>query len=160
MIYTALYIKFLIRANLLLGQVGGGWALEISTFWALTFHRAQKVSISRALPPPACPRNGSAHIKNIVYGAVKIIGAYTAKLGSMYNESSPPPFCLFLSNLSLIDESAIGQPKQTTSLFDHLPNRWGKGGEQGRTSHTIAKKSWYFPFYSSMGNLVFWTQSI
>ncbi len=30
--YTSLYIMFLMRANLLLGQVGGGWALEISTF--------------------------------------------------------------------------------------------------------------------------------
>jgi hypothetical protein len=32
MIYTALYIMFLMRANPLLGQVGGGGALEISTF--------------------------------------------------------------------------------------------------------------------------------
>ncbi len=32
LIYTALYVMLLMRANQLLGQVGGGWALEISTF--------------------------------------------------------------------------------------------------------------------------------
>jgi hypothetical protein len=32
MIYTALYIMFLMGENPLLGQVGGGWALKISTF--------------------------------------------------------------------------------------------------------------------------------
>ncbi len=35
MIYTAPYIMFLMRADPLQGQVGGGWALEIETFWAL-----------------------------------------------------------------------------------------------------------------------------
>ncbi len=34
MIYTALYIMFLMRADPLRGQVGGGWAPEISTFLA------------------------------------------------------------------------------------------------------------------------------
>ncbi len=42
---------------------------------------------------------------------------------TVYNKNctitqSPPSFCLFLSNLSLIYEVAIGQPKQTTSLCD------------------------------------------
>ncbi len=32
MIYLALYVMFLMRANQLLGQVGGGWALDISFF--------------------------------------------------------------------------------------------------------------------------------
>jgi hypothetical protein len=32
-IYTALYVMFLVRANAIRGQVGGGWALEIKTFW-------------------------------------------------------------------------------------------------------------------------------
>ncbi len=32
LIDTALYIMLLMRANPLLGQVGGGWALEISSF--------------------------------------------------------------------------------------------------------------------------------
>ncbi len=37
MIYTALWvcIMFWMRAYPLLGQVGGGWALEIKSFWAL-----------------------------------------------------------------------------------------------------------------------------
>jgi hypothetical protein len=30
----------------------------------------KKLSISRAQPPPTCPRNVSAHIKNITHGAV------------------------------------------------------------------------------------------
>ncbi len=51
MIYTALCIMFWIRAYPLLGQVGGGWALEFSSFlgpkWhspigSMPFHRAQK----------------------------------------------------------------------------------------------------------------------
>jgi hypothetical protein len=51
MIYTALCMMFWMRAYLLLGQVGGGWALEISSFlgpkWhspigSMPFHRAQK----------------------------------------------------------------------------------------------------------------------
>ncbi len=61
MIYTALYVMFLMRANPLLGQVGGGWALEISPNGSIPFHRPKKVSISRAQPPPTCPSNGSAH---------------------------------------------------------------------------------------------------
>jgi hypothetical protein len=32
LIDTHLYVMFLMRANPLLGQVGGGWALEILTF--------------------------------------------------------------------------------------------------------------------------------
>jgi hypothetical protein len=32
MIYTALYIMFWMRADLLQGQEGGGWDLEIETF--------------------------------------------------------------------------------------------------------------------------------
>jgi hypothetical protein len=31
----AMYVMLLMQANPLLGQVGGGWALEIQTFWAL-----------------------------------------------------------------------------------------------------------------------------
>jgi hypothetical protein len=30
-----MYVMFLMRADPLQGQVGGGWALEIKTFWAL-----------------------------------------------------------------------------------------------------------------------------
>ncbi len=57
MIYTALYIMFLMRTNPLLGQVGEGWALEI----LMPFTGPKKVSIS------TCPRNGSARIKSITY---------------------------------------------------------------------------------------------
>jgi hypothetical protein len=35
MIYMAVYVMLLMRANPLRGQEGGGWALEIETFWAL-----------------------------------------------------------------------------------------------------------------------------
>jgi hypothetical protein len=35
MIYTAPYVMCLMCADPLRGQVGGGWALEIETFWAL-----------------------------------------------------------------------------------------------------------------------------
>ncbi len=38
MIYTALYVLFFMRANLLLGQVGEGWAQEISTFLCPKWH--------------------------------------------------------------------------------------------------------------------------
>jgi hypothetical protein len=34
MVYTALCIMFLMRTYPLLGHLGGGWALEISGFWA------------------------------------------------------------------------------------------------------------------------------
>jgi hypothetical protein len=53
MIYTSLCVMILMRADPLLGQVGGGWALEISSFlgpkWhspigLLPFYRAQKNS--------------------------------------------------------------------------------------------------------------------
>jgi hypothetical protein len=36
---------------------------------AMPFHRTQKASISRAQPPPTCPRNGITLIKSITYGA-------------------------------------------------------------------------------------------
>jgi hypothetical protein len=51
LIDTALYVMLLMWANPLLGQMGGGWALEISTYlsfkWnlpkdSMPFHRAQK----------------------------------------------------------------------------------------------------------------------
>jgi len=41
MIYTALYVMLLMRENTLRGQVGGGGALEIKTFWGpVKWHRA------------------------------------------------------------------------------------------------------------------------
>ncbi len=66
LIDTALYIMLLIRVNPLFGQVGEGWAIEISTIlgpiWhspngLMPFHRAQKVLVTMAQPPPACPCN-------------------------------------------------------------------------------------------------------
>jgi hypothetical protein len=38
MLYTSLYVMFLMRADPLLGQVGGGWTLEISTFLGPKWH--------------------------------------------------------------------------------------------------------------------------
>jgi hypothetical protein len=41
MLYTAPYVILLMRENPLQGQVGGGWALEIKTFFDLVkWHRA------------------------------------------------------------------------------------------------------------------------
>jgi hypothetical protein len=68
MVYTALCVMLLMRAaSIILGQVGGSWALEISKFWAPNdthlsarchFTGPKKLSISRAQPPPTYPRNG------------------------------------------------------------------------------------------------------
>ncbi len=65
MIYTALYVTFWMRADLLQGHVGGGWDLEIETFlgtvkWHQAVRRmpfgAQKVEISRVLTPSHLPK--------------------------------------------------------------------------------------------------------
>ena len=51
----------------LLEQVGGGWALEFESFWAMWngiepigefYLGPKKLKISRAQPCPTCPRNG------------------------------------------------------------------------------------------------------
>jgi hypothetical protein len=64
MIYIALYVMLLMRANPLLGQVGGGLVLGNFKFLdpkshppngSMLFHRAQ--------PPATCPRNGFLYLK-------------------------------------------------------------------------------------------------
>jgi hypothetical protein len=43
MIFTSLCVMFLMRADRLCGQGGGGWALEIEIFWGpVKWHRAAK----------------------------------------------------------------------------------------------------------------------
>jgi hypothetical protein len=43
MIYTALCVMFLMRADTLRGQVGWGWALEIESFFSpVKWHRANR----------------------------------------------------------------------------------------------------------------------
>ncbi len=84
MIYMTPYVILLMRADTLRGQVGGGWALEIETFWALWngikqlgkchFFGAQKVEIYRAQPPSTCPSNGFARMKTILCRAISIRG--------------------------------------------------------------------------------------
>jgi hypothetical protein len=78
MIYTDSCVMFLMHAGPLWEQVGGGLALEISSFWAPNgtrllarwhFTGPKKLLISRAWPPPTCPRNVSS-IKNIMHGAI------------------------------------------------------------------------------------------
>ncbi len=78
MIYTALCIMFWMRAYPFLGQVGGGLALEITNIlgpkWdspisLIPFHRDNKLSISRAQPPPTYPHNGYASVQNLMHGA-------------------------------------------------------------------------------------------
>jgi hypothetical protein len=46
-----------------------------SPIGSMPFHRAIKLSNSRAKPPPTYPRNGHARIQNMMHGAVQIIGA-------------------------------------------------------------------------------------
>jgi hypothetical protein len=82
---------FLMRADPLRGQVGDVWALEIESFLGpVKWHRvnsrvlfgAQKTQISRAQPPPTCPSNGSARIKNhYVQGRInhRCIGSFMYK---------------------------------------------------------------------------------
>ncbi len=78
MIYTALCIIFWMCAYPLLWQMGGGWALEISSFlgpkWdspigPMPFYRAQKTLDNQGPTLPACPRDGYARIQNIMHGA-------------------------------------------------------------------------------------------
>ena len=78
MIYSALRVIVLMWADPLLGEVGGGWALEFPSYLGPTwnspigwtpFHRAQKTQNSRAQPPPTSPHNGYARIQNIMHGA-------------------------------------------------------------------------------------------
>ncbi len=70
---------FWMRAYPLFGQLGGGWALEILSFlgpkWhsptgSMPFHMAQKTFNFQGLTAPTWPRNGYAHIQNIMHGAV------------------------------------------------------------------------------------------
>ena len=80
LIDTALYVMLLMRANPLLGQVRVDWALEISTVLGHKMALAlmagchltgpKKVLVSRAQPPPICPRNGDSLIKSITYVVV------------------------------------------------------------------------------------------
>jgi hypothetical protein len=76
MVYTALYVMCLMRADPLLGQVGGGWALEISTFlgpkWhspngSIQFHRAQKSLDFQGPTPSQCPRIMDLHPSNTLH---------------------------------------------------------------------------------------------
>ncbi len=56
---------FLMCAYPLLGQVGGGWGPGNIEFFG------PKMALAyRAQPHPTCPRNGYAHIQNIMQGAV------------------------------------------------------------------------------------------
>ncbi len=70
---------FWMLAYPLLGEVGGGWALEFPSFWAPNgtrlsarshFTGPKKLRNSRAQPSPTSPRHGYAHIQNIMHGAV------------------------------------------------------------------------------------------
>ncbi len=79
MIYTVLCIMFWMRAYPFLGKWEGVGPWKSRVFWAPNgtllsarcyFTGPKKLSISRAQPPPTCPRNGFAHIQNIMHGAV------------------------------------------------------------------------------------------
>ncbi len=71
MIYTALCIMFWMRADPLLGQVGGGWVLEFSRFLGLKWcSPTGSMPFHRTLSSPNCPRYGYARFQNIMHGAV------------------------------------------------------------------------------------------
>ncbi len=79
------YVMLLRRADTLRGQVGGGWAVEIETFWALwngiepssECHLGpKKAEIFRAQPSPTCPSNGLPASKKLMYRSVPIRGSY------------------------------------------------------------------------------------
>jgi hypothetical protein len=84
-IYTALFIMFWMHAYPLLGEEGWGLGHGIlKFFWAPNgtrllvrchFTGPKKLSNSRARPPPTSPHNGYARIRNIMHGAVYIIGS-------------------------------------------------------------------------------------
>ncbi len=80
LIDTALYVILLMRANPSSGRGLGPKNLgffEPRNGTRLTarcnFAGPKKVLISRAQPPPTCPRNGDSLIKSITYGVVQII---------------------------------------------------------------------------------------
>ncbi len=59
---------FLVHADPLRGKVGGSWALEIKSFWALQngieLIGPKKLEIFSAQPPSSCQSTGSVRIKN------------------------------------------------------------------------------------------------
>jgi hypothetical protein len=74
--YTAPHIMPLMRANPLRGpmlQHAHGPQMALAND-SMPFHRAQKVSTSRAQPPPTCPSNGFARIKSNMYRAGSMRG--------------------------------------------------------------------------------------
>ncbi len=59
------------RAYPLLGQLGGGWAVEFESFLGpVKWHRADRRVPLGAQKTPTCPSNGYARIQNIMHGAV------------------------------------------------------------------------------------------
>jgi hypothetical protein len=83
MIYIARYVTFVMFADPLRGQIGGGWAQEIETFLGPEMATSELISIwaQKSLdlqgPTPAiCPSNGFARIKNITYRTVQSIDAW------------------------------------------------------------------------------------
>jgi hypothetical protein len=70
-IYTTLCIMFWKRGYTLLGEVGGGWALEFPSFLGLKWHSPiGLMPFHRAQPPPTSPRNVYPHLQNIMHGRV------------------------------------------------------------------------------------------
>jgi hypothetical protein len=74
MIYKALYVILLMRANPLRELVGRGWALEIKTFLSsvrqLQAVRQVPCGVQKSRdflgpPPPTCPSHGFARVKSI-----------------------------------------------------------------------------------------------
>ncbi len=80
MIYTALCIMFWMRVYPLLREVGGGWALEFSSFWALNgtllSARCHFTDPKKSFRAQIAFVIDAARINNITYGVVRINHRY------------------------------------------------------------------------------------
>ncbi len=75
----AIYSPMIYTAPCIMSFLGPKWHLSIGS---MPFHRAQKISISRAHPPPTCPRNGCCpHQKHYAQGRInhRCIGGFMYK---------------------------------------------------------------------------------
>jgi hypothetical protein len=103
-------VMFLVHADPLQGQVGGGWPLEIESFFGpVKWHRADrrvlfwaKKSKFQGPTPSQCPSNAAAHIKNnyvqecinhrcigsFVYKSPRGVKGYLREIQGPYHPSS------------------------------------------------------------------------
>ncbi len=76
MIYTYLYVMIFDACTVQIYYLGQWKSLVFGpqmalTYWHETISQGLKNSLFQGKPPPPCPCNGSAHIKNITHGPYK-----------------------------------------------------------------------------------------